>query len=59
MKKPTMRDIAKAAGTSAVTVSKALAGQPGMSEETRNRILQIAGKMGYEDLYNWVLEHEE
>ena len=48
MKKPTMRDIAKAAGTSAVTVSKALAGQPGMSEETRNRILQIAGKMGYE-----------
>lgn len=48
MKKPTMRDIAKAAGTSAVTVSKALAGQPGMSEETRIRIVQTAEKMGYE-----------
>ena len=49
MKKPTMRDIAKAAGTSAVTVSKALAGQPGMSEETRIRIVQTAERMGYED----------
>ena len=48
MKKPTMRDIAKEAGTSAVTVSKALGGQPGMSEETRNRIVRIAEKMGYE-----------
>ena len=48
MKKPTMRDIARAAGTSAVTVSKALGGQPGMSEETRNRIAQIAEEMGYE-----------
>ena len=43
-----MRDIAKAAGTSAVTVSKALGGQPGMSAETRDRILRIAEKMGYE-----------
>ena len=48
MKKPTMRDIAKAAGTSAVMVSKALAGQPGMSEETRIRIVQTAERMGYE-----------
>ena len=48
MKKPTMRDIARAAGTSAVTVSKALGGQPGMSEETRNRIVQIAEELGYE-----------
>ena len=47
LKKPTMRDIAKAAGTSAVTVSKALSGQPGMSEETRSRIVQIAEQMGY------------
>ena len=43
-----MRDIAREAGTSAVTVSKALGGQPGMSDETRNRILQIAQQMGYE-----------
>ena len=48
MKKPTMRDIAKAVGTSAVTVSKALGGQPGMSGETRERILQAAAEMGYE-----------
>ena len=48
MKKPTMRDIAKAVGTSAVTVSKALAGQPGMSGETRERIRQAAEKLGYE-----------
>ena len=48
MKKPTMRDIAREAGTSAVTVSKALAGQSGMSEETRIRILRTAEKLGYE-----------
>ena len=48
MSKPTMRDIAKAAGTSAVTVSKALAGQPGMSGETRDRIIRTAEQMGYE-----------
>ena len=48
MKKPTMRDIAKAVGTSAVTVSKALGGQPGMSDETRDRILRAAAEMGYE-----------
>ena len=42
MKKVTMRDIGKMAGVSAVTVSKALAGKPGMSEEMRKRILQIA-----------------
>ena len=39
-KKPTMRDIAKAVGTSAVTVSKAIAGKPGMSDRLRSRILK-------------------
>ena len=48
MKKPTMRDIAKAVGTSAVTVSKALAGKPGMSEKLRGRILRKAEEMGYQ-----------
>ena len=47
-KKPTMRDIAKAVGTSAVTVSKAMAGQPGMSDKLRSKILKKAGEMGYE-----------
>jgi len=48
LKKPTMRDIAKAVGTSAVTVSKALAGKPGMSEKLRGRILRKAEEMGYQ-----------
>ena len=46
--KPTMRDIARAVGTSAVTVSKAMAGKPGMSEKLRTRILKKAREMGYE-----------
>ena len=33
VKKPTMRDIAREVGTSAVTVSKAMAGKTGMSDE--------------------------
>ena len=47
-KKPTMRDIAKAVGTSAVTVSKAIAGKPGMSDRLRGRILKKAEELGYE-----------
>ena len=47
-KKPTMRDIAKAVGTSAVTVSKAIAGKPGMSDRLRSKILKKAEEMGYE-----------
>ncbi len=48
MSKPTMRDIGQAAGVSAVTVSKALAGKPGMSSAVRDNILKIAEEMGYE-----------
>lgn len=48
-KKPTMRDIARAVGTSAVTVSKAIAGKPGMSDRLRAKILKKAGEMGYEN----------
>ena len=47
-KKTTMRDIARAVGTSAVTVSKAMAGKTGMSDELRLRILKKASEMGYE-----------
>ena len=45
---PSMRDIAKVLGTSAVTVSKALAGKPGMSGALRQKILETAAEMGYE-----------
>ena len=47
-KKPTMRDIARAVGTSAVTVSKAMAGRTGMSDGLRMKILKKASEMGYE-----------
>ena len=45
--KPSMRDIARAVGTSAVTVSKALAGKSGMSDALREKILKTAEAMGY------------
>ena len=47
MNKPTMRDIGEALGVSAVTVSKALAGKPGMSDRMRARIRKKAEEMGY------------
>ena len=49
LKKPSMRDIAREVGTSAVTVSKALAGKTGMSDSMRERILKKAAEMGYEN----------
>lgn len=48
MKKTTMRDIGKAVGVSAVTVSKAMAGKPGMSDSMREKILLKAEEMGYD-----------
>lgn len=46
-KQVTIADIAKACGTSTVTVSKALCGRSGVSEEVRARIRETANKMGY------------
>ena len=46
-KKVRMADIAQELGVSVVSVSKALAGQPGVSEETREKVLELARKMGY------------
>ena len=43
----TIKDIAKAANVSYSTVSRALAGQPQIPEETRNKILALANEMGY------------
>lgn len=42
-----LADIAQKAGVSTVTVSKALAGQKGVSEAVRMRIRQLADEMGY------------
>ncbi|MCZ8519562.1 MULTISPECIES: LacI family DNA-binding transcriptional regulator [Paenibacillus] len=42
-----MEDIAKLAGVSKAAVSLALSGKPGISEETRRRIMQLASEHGY------------
>lgn len=43
----TINDIAKRAGVSKGAVSYALNGRPGLSDETRQRILQIADELGW------------
>ncbi|SFE10628.1 transcriptional regulator, LacI family [Actinacidiphila alni] len=47
VKRPTIADIAEAAGVSKGAVSYALNGKAGVSEQTRARILEIAGRMGW------------
>ena len=47
MKRPTIADIAKRAGVSTGAVSYALNGLPGVSETTRQRILDIADEIGW------------
>ena len=47
MRRPTIMDIAKAAGVSKGAVSYALNGRPGVSEQTRRRILEIASDLGW------------
>ena len=47
MKRPTIMDVARQAGVSKGTVSYALNGQPGVSEETRRRILAVAEELGW------------
>ena len=43
----TIKDIAKAAGVSHTTVSRALRGDPRITSDTTNRILQVADELGY------------
>ncbi|MDF2661634.1 MAG: hypothetical protein K0Q94_4425 [Paenibacillus sp.] len=45
--KVTIKDIARMAGVSHPTVSRALNDDPGVNEETRRRILQIAEELNY------------
>lgn len=47
MKNVTIKDVAKAAGVSYSTVSRALSGSPEISEDTRERVLQICKEMHY------------
>lgn len=42
-----LSDIGERLGVSAVTVSKALSGQKGVSEELRQRIIELADELGY------------
>ena len=47
MKQVTIKDVARAAGVSYSTVSRALSGSPGISEATRTRIVQLCREMNY------------
>ena len=42
-----LEDVARELNVSIVTVSNALAGRSGVSEELRSRIVEKAGQMGY------------
>ncbi len=43
----TLKDVAKVAGVSYATVSRAISGSPEISEDTRRRILKLCKEMGY------------
>lgn len=45
--KASLEDIARVAGVSKMTVSRVLRGASGFSDETRDRVLQIAQNLGY------------
>jgi LacI family transcriptional regulator len=47
MKRVTVKDLAKELDVSLGTINKALNNKPGLSEETRERILKVADNLGY------------
>lgn len=49
---PTIRDVARQAGVSQASISRALHGAKGVSEETKARIIKIARDMGYDPDHN-------
>jgi DNA-binding LacI/PurR family transcriptional regulator len=44
----TIRDIARVAGVSAGTISRALKNEPGLTEATRQMVLETARNLGYD-----------
>lgn len=46
-KRPTINDVARIAGVSMMSVSRAVNNKPGLGEETRQKILRIADEIGY------------
>lgn len=46
-RRPTLKDVAQAAGTSVMTASRAINGAGYVSEETRRRVLEAAQMLGY------------
>lgn len=46
-KKLTLRDIAKMTGVSYTSVSRALSGAPGISDKTREKVLEVCRETGY------------
>ncbi|WP_114809432.1 LacI family DNA-binding transcriptional regulator [Paraburkholderia kururiensis] len=44
----TIRDVARAASVSIGTVSRALKNQPGLSDATRTRVIEVARSLGYD-----------
>jgi len=47
MRRVTLRDVAREAGVSVNTVSRALNGKPDVSPETRAKVLKVAERLGY------------
>ena len=45
--KPTISEIARQSGVSLATVSLVLNNKPGVSQETRSRVLQVAEELDY------------
>ena len=51
MKSVTLKDVAKAAGVSYATVSRALSGSHQIGSDTRERIIKLCDEMGYTTNY--------
>ncbi len=48
-----LADVAKAAGVSPAAVSLAVRGEPGVSDATRRRVVEIARQLGYRGVTRW------
>ncbi len=47
-KRPTLADVARVAGVSTMTVSRAINNKPGVSDDMREQILALAAEMGFQ-----------